>query len=79
MTTAQKALLRRAAAVRGLTLADFVVSSACDAAVRTLQTTQIIELTRRDQKALVTALCAPARPNRRLRAAAARHGLTART
>lgn len=79
VTAAQKALLRQAADLRGVTLTDFLVNSAYEAAVHTLQATQAIELGQRDQSAFVTALLAPERPNRRLRAAAARHGLTART
>lgn len=79
VTAAQKALLRRAADVRGVTLTDFLVNSAYEAAVHTLQATQVIDLSRRDQEAFVTALLAPEPPNRRLRAAAARHGLVART
>lgn len=74
ITTAQKALLREAAGLRGVTLTNFVISSAYEAAVQTLQATRLIELGRRDQRAFVEALIEPAAPNRRLRAAAARHG-----
>lgn len=74
ITAAQKTVLRQAADARGVTLTAFVVSSAYEAAVRALQAARVIELGRRDQAAFVAALTKPARPNRRLRDAAARHG-----
>lgn len=74
VTAKQKRLLRQAANARGVTLTDFVVNSAYEAAMRTLQGRQLLELGRRDQEAFVEAVRRPAAPNRRLRAAAARHG-----
>lgn len=75
VTPAQKALMRQAAEVRGVTLSDFVINSAYEAAVHTLQAARLIELGQRDQQAFVAAMLAPARPNPRLAAAARRHGL----
>ncbi len=75
LTASQKAVLRQAADARGVTLTAFVVSSAYEAAVRSLQAARVIELGGRDQAAFVAALTKPARPNRRLRDAATRHGL----
>lgn len=79
VTAAQKTLLREAADLRGVTLTDFVVNSAYEAAVHTLQARRVVELSRRDQETFVEAVLKPERPNARLRAAARRHGLLTRT
>ena len=49
----QKALFERAAALQGRTLTDFVVDSAREAAVRTIQEYETVSLTRKDQEAFV--------------------------
>lgn len=79
VTIAQKDLFKRAATLRGVTLTDFVVSSAHEAAVKALETVHVIELGRRDQRAFVDALLRPERPNSRLRTAARRHALARRS
>ena len=74
ITSDQKELLREAAAVRGVSLSDFVVNSAHEAAVRVLEQTRVLEVSRRDQRALVDVLLNPPKPNTALRTAARRHG-----
>ena len=74
ITAAQKQLLREAAMLRGISLTDFVVNSAHEAAVRTLEERHVIELGRRDQRLFLDALFEAERPGERLRRAAERHG-----
>lgn len=74
ITREEKKLLQEAATARGLSLTAFVTSSAREAAVRTLQERHIIDLGRRDQEIFVKTLLNPEAPNKRLRAAAERHG-----
>ena len=74
ITKRQKTLFERAATLKGTSVSQFVISSAQEAAERTLQEQQIIELGRRDQEIFVNALLHPASPNKRLRAAIRRHG-----
>jgi uncharacterized protein (DUF1778 family) len=69
----QKELFQRAAELQGRTLTDFVVSSAHEAAVRTIEKTQIIRLSAQDSQAFAEALLRPRKPNERLRAAARRY------
>lgn len=71
-TREQKALLRRAAALEGRTLTDFVVASAQDAARRTLAEHALIVLSERDQRTFATALLAPPEPAPALGAAVRR-------
>jgi uncharacterized protein (DUF1778 family) len=73
VTSEQKELFREAANLQGVTLTDFIVSSAHEAAVRTLETRHLLQLSWRDQKAFVRALLHPTAPGRRLRAAWSRH------
>lgn len=73
ITAEQKELFREAATVAGVTLTDFVISSVQQAALRTLQEHQLIELSRNDQRAFTQAILSPSGPNARLRAAWARH------
>lgn len=70
----QKGLLQRAADLQGRTLTDFVVQSAHEAAVRTIEGLQVIRLAEAESRAFAEALLAPPRePNARLRAAAKRY------
>jgi uncharacterized protein (DUF1778 family) len=69
----QKELLQRAADLQGRTLTDFVVSSAQEAAVRTIEQMQIIKLSLEDSRAFAEALLNPRKPSERLRAAARRY------
>jgi uncharacterized protein (DUF1778 family) len=68
-----KQLLQRAAALRGSTLSEFLVSSAREAAERAIREHEIITLSVRDGEAFVQALLNPPEPNEALRAAARRH------
>ena len=69
VTSDQKRLLQRAADLAGRSLTDFVITSAQDAAVRTIQDYTVIMLSRRDQETLVHALLHPPKPNKALRTA----------
>jgi uncharacterized protein (DUF1778 family) len=68
-----KALFQEAAAIQGRSLTDFVVSSALEAARRTVRQNEWIELSRRDRIAFVEALLNPPAPNDRLQKAMRRH------
>jgi uncharacterized protein (DUF1778 family) len=63
----QKQLLQRAADLQGRTLSDFVVSSAQEAAVRTIERMQIIKLSLEDSRAFAEALLNPPEPTPALR------------
>ncbi|MGH9346400.1 MAG: DUF1778 domain-containing protein [Vicinamibacterales bacterium] len=76
ISTEQKQLFKEAAALRGVTLTDFVVSSVHEAAVRTLEARHVIEVSRNDQRAFIDALLEPAVPNSALRRAWSRHATT---
>ena len=69
----QKELLQRAAALLGRSVTDFVVASACEAAVRTVHEYEMIHLGVRDREVFVEALLNPPEPNQRLRQAAERY------
>ena len=70
----KKALLKRAAKIRGSSLTEFVLNSAIEAAERTIKEAEFMELTQRDRIAFVQALLQPAAsPNVKLRSAAGRH------
>lgn len=64
-----KDLYARAAAARGQTLTDFVVSAATDAALRVIREQDILELSKRDQQAFAAALTRPPAPSSKLQAA----------
>ena len=66
----QKRLFERAAALEGVTLTDFVISSMQRAATQTLQEHSIIQLSETSQRAFVSALLNPPEPNEALRKAA---------
>jgi uncharacterized protein (DUF1778 family) len=69
-----KALCQRAARLQGLTLTDFVVNSAVEAAKRTVRESEFLELSYRERVAFVEALLkAPTIPNAKLRKAAKRY------
>lgn len=63
----QKTRIERAASLRGLSVSDFVVQIAVEAATRTISEHETWELTQRDQMAFVKALLSPPAPNARLR------------
>jgi uncharacterized protein (DUF1778 family) len=66
----QKALLLRAATIKGQSLTEFVVSSAAQAATEIIRASQVLELSERDQRAFAEALLSPPRASQRLRKAA---------
>lgn len=68
-----KDLLERAARYRGVSLSDFMVSSASEAATRTVQEHTLIHLSAQDSRAFAEALLNPPAPNDALRQAKERH------
>jgi uncharacterized protein (DUF1778 family) len=70
VTPELKEMLLDAAAMRGVTLSDFLVNSAHDAAVRTVEQHRILRLNREASLQFAKALLDPPRPNARLRTAA---------
>ncbi len=66
----QKELFERAAAIEGVTLTDFAISSMHRAATAAVQGQATIELSVRDQRAFVEALRNPPGPGKALRQAA---------
>ncbi|HKP51632.1 MAG TPA: DUF1778 domain-containing protein [Chloroflexia bacterium] len=73
VTRQQKALLQRAAELRGLSLTDFLIMSAQSAAEAIIREHNVITLTARDSLAFAEALLNPREPNEALRAAFARY------
>lgn len=69
-----KALLEEAARHLGISLADFVTSSARARAEAVIRRRDEVVLSRQDQEAFVRALLNPAPANNRLRAAVAEYG-----
>lgn len=69
----QKDLFQRAAELQGRTLTDFVIASVHEAAVRTIEDMQSIELNARESRAFAEAVLNPREPGLRLRKAAQRY------
>jgi uncharacterized protein (DUF1778 family) len=67
VTAEQKTLIEHAAALQGRTVTDFVLTSVQDAARRTIEQHQQLELSVRDSQAFVDALLNPKPVNDRLR------------
>ena len=70
VSTAQKNLFQKAAALSGRTLSEFVVASALDAARQVIAEHESIRLSREEQLVSVLALLNPPEPNARLKRAA---------
>jgi uncharacterized protein (DUF1778 family) len=68
-----KQLIERAAGITGVTVSDFIISTAYDAASAVVKDYDTWVLNRRDSKAFVQALLDPPEPNNALKAAAARY------
>ena len=68
-----KALIERAAVITGVTLSDFVISRAYEAARTIVREHETWVLSRRDSQAFVEALLNPPKPGKALRDAAARY------
>ena len=73
VTRQQKEILQRAAELSGLSLTDFLVTSAQSAAEATIREHNVITLTARDSIAFAEALLTPSTPNAALRAAFERY------
>ena len=73
LPAATKALIERAAVITGVTLSDFVISRAYEAARAVVREHESWVLSRRESKAFVAALLNPPAPNEALREAAARY------
>ncbi len=69
----QKKRIETAARLKGLSLSDFIVQHADEAAIRTIQMHTSWTLDNRDRDAFVRALLSPPLPDARLRAAARRY------
>lgn len=67
------ALLKRAAALKGRSISDFVVSAAQDAAQRAIEDDRVIRLSAEDQARFAQALIHPPAPNVALKRAMRRH------
>ena len=74
VTPQQKELLLYAAELKGLSLTDFLITSAQHIAEATIREHNVITLTKRDSQAFAEALLNPQQPNAELRAAFARYG-----
>lgn len=72
-TKRAKDVLERAAAVRGVSLSDFLISTALEQANKILQAHEQLELSARDSRAFAEALLNPPVPNEELSAAGDRH------
>ena len=68
-----KRLLERAASLRGMSLSEFMVSSAFDAAIRTVKDHQLISLSARDSEAFARALLKAPAPTAALKRARERY------
>ena len=73
ITAEQKDLFQRAAELQGRTLTDFVLASVHEAAVRTIEEMQSIQLTAEESRAFAEAMLAPDVSPSRLKAAAQRY------
>lgn len=69
----QRRRIERAAALKGTSMSDFIVSTLDDAAKRTIQEHESWTLSARDSEAFMKALLDPAPPSPRLRAAIRRY------
>ena len=67
------ALLKRAAALTGRSISDFVVSAAHDAAQRAIENDEVIRLSAEDQARFAQALIDPPAPNAALKRAMRSH------
>lgn len=69
----QKRLIERAAALRGTTVTEFVLLSAQEAAARTINEFEVLNLRDQAREVFVEAILNPAAPNKAARAALARY------
>jgi uncharacterized protein (DUF1778 family) len=69
----QKERIERAASLKGISLSDFIVQHADEAAIRTIQLHTCWTLEERDRDVFVQALLKPPEPSPRLKAAVKRY------
>jgi uncharacterized protein (DUF1778 family) len=69
----QKKRIELAASIKGLSLSDFIVQHADEAATRTIQLHTSWTLNERDRDVFVQALLNPPKPNARMKAAVKRY------
>jgi uncharacterized protein (DUF1778 family) len=69
----QKRLIERAAALRGTTVTEFVLLSAQEAAARTINEFEVLNLRDQAREVFVEAILNPAAPNKTARSALARY------
>ena len=69
----QKKRIERAASIKGLSLSDFIVQHADEAAIKTIQSHASWILEERDLEVFVHSLLNPPAPNARMKAAARRY------
>jgi len=73
VTSEQKSLIERAAALQGRSVTDFVIASVQDAARRAIEEHQRLDLSLRDSQAFVEAVVNPQPVNDRLRETVSRY------
>lgn len=73
VTPEQKAMFQRAADLQGRTLTDFVVTSAYEAAVRTIEEMQMVRLNAEESQRFAEALLDPREPTADMKAAVLRY------
>jgi len=69
----QKRRLERAASIRGVSLSDFIVQNADEAAIRTIQQHENWTLGAKDRDIFLKVLLSPPTPSARLKSAAKRY------
>jgi len=73
VSSQEKSIFARAAAIQGRTLSEFVVSSLHEAATRAIESHEIIQLADQDRESFINALLSPPEPSENLKAAAKRY------
>lgn len=73
LSSEQKELFVEAATLEGVSLSEFIIQSAYQAAKRAIQEKEILVLTARDRKAFVQSLLEDSAPSPRLKRAAKRY------
>jgi uncharacterized protein (DUF1778 family) len=69
----QKALFERAAALQGCSLSNFLITSAREAALKTIRDYEVIKLKDSDRDVFIAALLNPPKPTKKMRQAALRY------
>lgn len=69
----QKALFEKAAELQGCSLSNFIITSAREAALRTIREHEVIKLVGPDRDAFIAALLNPLKPTKKMLEAARRY------